>query len=63
MSEREQQRDEMHDDPSKKRDTQREIPRGTDEHAKDSTVAARESDAASDTRDGSDNSTVEKPAR
>ena len=63
MSEREQRHDEMRDDPSKTGDTKREIPRGTDEHAKDSTVVARESDVASDTRDGTDDSTVETPER
>jgi len=63
MTEREQRHDEMRDDPSKKSDTKREIPRGTDEHAKDSTVGGRESH---DVRDGSgadDDSGIAKPPR
>ena len=63
MSEREQQDDDTRDDPSDKRDMRREIPRGTDEHAKDSPVVARERDEARDARDTDDVSTVEKPAR
>ena len=63
MSERQQRDDEMRDDPSEKRDMQREIPRGTDEHAKDSPVGARESEDATDAPDGKEDSRVEKPAR
>jgi hypothetical protein len=67
MSEREQRDDEMGDDPSKKRDmardAQRDIPRGTDEHAKDSSVGGRESHDARDGSDADGDSGTAKPAR
>jgi hypothetical protein len=67
MSEREQRDDEMGDGPSKKRDmkrdAQRDIPRGTDEHAKDSSVGGRETHDARDVSDADDDSGIAKPAR
>jgi len=63
MSEREQRDDEVRDDPSEQHDLQRDIPRGTDEHAKDSPTVARESEDASDTLYGERRSRVEKPER